>query len=283
MPAFALPHIWLGAGAAPDQYGEVLLFNVIGLVTGLLADRLRRERDRHERAAQQLERMVAEARAHAEERLRLDRLATIGRLASGLAHEVRNPLGGLLGCLEILDQEFDATHPKREFFDIARQEVARLNALTTSFLEFAHPAAPVPSRIDLRVIAVRAAKEAGIQGVRIKVRRQPSAPPVHVDVDGDQVDRALVDIMRETTAGRAESRIALAVEHVGSRAIARLEVSPFELAPTGRRDLFEPFPLCGCGNPLTLATARRLIENQGGVVESRRLLDLCDVVSVKAG
>jgi len=265
--ALYLPHVWVG-GPAPEQYGELLLFNVIGLVTGLLADRLRRERDRHERAAQQLARMVAEARERSEERLRLDRWATIGRLASGLAHEVRNPLGGLLGCLEILEQDFETTHPKREFFDIARQEVARLNALTASFLEFAHPAPPVPRRIDLREMAVRAAEKARAQGVRIKVRRQPSALPVYVDVDGDQVDRALVDIMRETTAGRADSRIVLAVEPAGSRAIARLEVSPFELAPTGRRDLFEPFSLYGCGNPLTLATARRLIENQGGVVQT---------------
>ncbi len=265
--AMYLPHVWWG-GAVPQQYGELALFNVVGLVTGVLAGRLRRERDRHEQAARELERMVAEARACSEERLRLDRWATIGRLASGLAHEVRSPLGGLLGCLEILEQDFGATHPKREFFDIARQEVARLNALTTSFLDFAHPAAPVPRRIDLRRIADGAAEKAGAEGVPIRLEPQADAPPVYVEADADHVDRALVDIMREVTAGRAGSRITLAVESAESRAVVLLDVSPSELAPAGRSDLFEPFSFSGNGSPLTLATAGRLIENQGGAVRT---------------
>jgi len=266
--ALYLPHVWLQGAPTPEQYGELLLFNVVGLVTGVLADRLRRERDRHERAAEQLAQMVADARAHAEERLRLDRWATVGRLAAGLAHEVRNPLGGLLGCLEILEQDFPPSHPKREFFDIARREMARLNALATSFLDYAHPAAPVRRRADLREMVTRTAEKAGQEGLRISLRRQDDAGAVDVEVDVDQVSRALLDIMREITADRSASRVALAVEPVGSRGVARLEVAPFDLAPRGRGDLFEPFSLCGCGGRLTLATARRLIETQGGTVQT---------------
>jgi len=261
-----LPHVWWGS-ASPEQYGELVLFNLVGVVTGFLAGRLRRERDRHERAARALERMVADARACADERLRLDRWATVGRLASGLAHEVRNPLGGLQGCLEILEQDFGPTHPKREFFDIARREVARVNALTTSFLDYAQPAAPLPRRIDLRQVAERAAETAGSGGVPIEVSPQVG-PPMYVQADVEQVGRALVDIMREITAGHDERHVVLALERAGSCAVARLEVSPFDLAPAGRPSLFEPFSLCGCGHPLSLATARRLVENQGGAIRT---------------
>ncbi len=82
-----VPHIVLSWHAWPvlqvDQYGEVLLFNLVGLVTGALADRLRVERNRYRKAARDLARANEERLASTNERLRIDRLVTVGRLASG--------------------------------------------------------------------------------------------------------------------------------------------------------------------------------------------------------
>ena len=101
-----VPHIVMAWHAWPvlqvDQYGEVLLFNLVGLVTGVLADRVRQERNRYREVAVRLENAHAEIVARMDERFSMDRLVTVGRLASGIAHEIRNPLGSLLGCLEIL-------------------------------------------------------------------------------------------------------------------------------------------------------------------------------------
>ncbi len=261
--ALYLPHIWLRAGAAPEQYGELLLFNVVGLVTGVLADRLRDERDRYQRVAGELESLYADARARTDERVRLDRLATAGRLAAGLAHDIRNPLGGLLGCVEILEADCLDGHPKAEFFRIARREITRLNALTAAFLEFAFPDAPVRRRVELHEILRRAVRHLDGLAARVAFSWEAEQSPLWVEVDDEQLERALADIVRQTTAGSRESRVVVGVEPAGSTACVRLDVSPFEVPPATRVGLFEPFSSCGCGDALALATARRLIEQQG--------------------
>lgn len=79
------------------QYGEIIFFNIVGVLTGVLADRLRADRNRYKHAAAQLQEAYAHLEARTEDRLRVDRLVTVGRLASGVAHEVSNPLGGIAG------------------------------------------------------------------------------------------------------------------------------------------------------------------------------------------
>ena len=114
--ALFLPHVVLRWHAWPmfqlGQYAEVLVFTLVGVVTGLLADRLRRQRDQCQRTADELDEACRRLEAGIEERVRADRLVTIGRLASGIAHEIRNPLGGLLGSLEILGADVPRGHPK---------------------------------------------------------------------------------------------------------------------------------------------------------------------------
>jgi len=269
--ALYLPHVWLEARSGPEQYGELLLFVVVGVVTGVLADRLRKERDRYRCAAGELESLYADARARTDEHVRLDRLATAGRLAAGLAHDIRNPLGALQGCLEILEADCPAHHPKTEFFQIARREVARLNALATAFLEFASPDAPIRRRVELYEILRRTMRH--LDGLAARVTLSPDAgpSPVWVDVDHEQLERALAEIVRQTTAGSRDSRVVLVVldvESAASIARVRLDVSPFDLPPATRAGLFEPFSSCGCGNALVLATARRLIEQQGASLDA---------------
>jgi len=266
--ALYLPHVWLEARSAPEQYGELLLFVVVGVVTGVLADRLRDERDRYRRAAAELESLYADARARADERVRLERLATAGRLAAGLAHDIRNPLGGLQGCIEILEADCPADHPKAEFFRIARREIGRLNALATSFLEFASPDAPVRRRVELHEILRRTVRHLDGLAPRIAFSPEAEASPLWVDVDDEQLERALADIVRQMTADSRDSRVVVVVEPERSTARVRLDISPFDLPPATRAGLFEPFSSCGCGDALALATARRLIEQQGASLDA---------------
>ncbi len=75
-----------------------------------------------------------------EERLRVaDRLAAVGMLASGIAHEVRNPLGAISGSIELLKRETDQTGPDAHLMGIVLSETDRLNQLITDFLLFARP------------------------------------------------------------------------------------------------------------------------------------------------
>lgn len=83
----------------------------------------------------------------------MDRLAAVGQLAAGIAHEIRNPLTSLSGCIQVLRDELDLHSENNTLMDIALRETERLNALITDFLLFAHPEQAERKKIDLSTIA----------------------------------------------------------------------------------------------------------------------------------
>ncbi len=268
-----LPHVVLRWHAWPvvevEQYGEILMFNVVAIVTGMLTDRLRAERDQCRVTAGELREAYASLGAQTDERLRVDRLVTVGRIASGIAHEIRTPLAGLLGCLEILGSEFPRAHPKAEFIDIAKREIARLQRVVTEFLEFAHPAPPTVQAVDLRLpveTAARLARPAfASRDVDLEVRAPQGMLPVYVDVE--QVQRALLSILLACAPSLRNGRVVLTICQAGDIGQLTMEFDGIVSSPAAS-DVFEPFPPAAHGGGLALATARRLIENQHGTVRA---------------
>lgn len=207
-----LPHIaldWQGWPVfAVEQYGELILFNVVAGLTGVLADRLRAGRNRYREAAAELQEAYCHLKARTDERIRVDRLVTVGRIASGIAHEIRNPLGRLLGCVEILEADFPRSHPKREFFSITRKEMRRRNAVVTEFLELAEPAPPSSHLVDLNQIVQSASRLArpGLVDRAVTTRVQTLAAPLLVAADAEQVQRAVLNMIRRNVGLTKHSR-----------------------------------------------------------------------------
>jgi len=86
-----------------------------------------------------------------EERLRKsDRLAAVGQLAAGMAHEIRNPLASISGSIQMLDQAVDTDEMSRKLMKIVLRETDRLNSLITDFLLFARPTARNVQRFNLK-------------------------------------------------------------------------------------------------------------------------------------
>jgi len=269
-----LPHIVIAWSAWPivelNHYVELVLFNVVGVITGALADRVHAERDRYQRSALQLAAANADLRAHAEERLRVDRLVTIGRLVAGVAHEIRNPLGGLLGCLEILRAEYPPAHPKHEFLTIARKEVGRLDDVVMGFLEFARPSPPSRRDVDLCALVGSTARLArsSLAPRHVDLALAVSHGPIIVEADPEQLQRALVNIMLETSALGHGARLQVSVEGDEGQARVDIEADGVDVPPDSGGQLFEPYASADGGRGLALATALRLVENQGGTVDA---------------
>ena len=273
--ALYLPHVVLKWHGWPTfqvgQYAEILVFTLVAAVTGFLADRLRAQRDQCRRTAVELDGTCRRLEASIEERLRADRLVTIGRLASGIAHEIRTPLGGLLGSLEILGSDIPRGDSKAEFFAIARHQIDRLNRVVAEFLDFAHPPAPTTQAADVGTIVHAAVRLAGpslaLHGGRVDVDIAEGTPRVEVDVD--QVERALLNLLLDEAAVNRHTRIVVAADQPDR--VARITVvAPVASIGLTRHltDMFEPFPSSDPGAGLTLATTRRLIENQGGMIRA---------------
>lgn len=83
---------------------------------------------------------------------RMDRLAAVGQLAAGIAHEIRNPLTSLSGSIQVLCEELNLNEENRHLMDIALRETKRLNDLITDFLLFAHPEQGEKKKIPLATV-----------------------------------------------------------------------------------------------------------------------------------
>ena len=93
---------------------------------------------------------LTEIRSMEESVRRKDRLAAVGRVAAGLAHEIRNPLGAMRGAIQVLESNFQKDTPQAALMDIVLRESDRLNKIITNFLTYARPRVNNFSEIDVR-------------------------------------------------------------------------------------------------------------------------------------
>ena len=126
----------------PEKILEMVLYLAVGLVTGILEDRGRRTRKSLRDSLTERERLEREL-------VRRERLAAVGQLSAGLAHEIRNPLASIKGAAEVLQDDEPTGSSRGRMLAIVREEAARLNDVLTRFLAFARPATGEKSRFDL--------------------------------------------------------------------------------------------------------------------------------------
>jgi signal transduction histidine kinase len=104
-----------------NQYAEVVLFCVAGIVAGLLADRERRQKKILQHTAEQLSRVYGELQDNFERMKRAERLYALGQLSAGLAHEIRNPLASIEGAAAVLLRERPSEDRRIEFLQIIQK------------------------------------------------------------------------------------------------------------------------------------------------------------------
>ena len=94
-------------------------------------------------------------RVHDTEMVQAEHLATMGELAAGVAHEIRNPLAGIAGAIEIITKDFPKDHPDREVLEDLRQEVRRIEKILNDLLAYARPKPPQFGQTDLKETIAR--------------------------------------------------------------------------------------------------------------------------------
>jgi len=143
-----------------------LLMAIIAVLVNMLGKAIRTESARYKATAERL--AAAEAAVR-----RAERLAALGQLTAGLAHELRNPLASIKGSADLLARR-PATDPmSRELGEIISSEVDRTNLLVTRFLSFARPLEPQRETIDITEVIDRAARHANVEIVRDYSRDVP--------------------------------------------------------------------------------------------------------------
>jgi two-component system sensor histidine kinase HydH len=225
-------------------------------------------RARSRRDARTIRDQLRVLEATQEAALRNEKLAAIGRLAAGVAHEVRNPLGVIRASASMVQESFDPGSEPHRACDFICEEIDRLNGLITSLLTFARPAeprlAPIhPEKLIDRALSVSAGE---LERRRIEVLRQADPGLPEFVADPDLLVQLLLDLV--TNAAEALGQ--------GGRIEVRLQGSPefvcFEVADDGPgvpRDatekVFEPFYTTkATGTGLGLAMTARIAQSHGG-------------------
>jgi signal transduction histidine kinase len=270
--AFYLPHIVLHWGHVPvyrsEQLVEILMFLVIGALAGALVDRLREEREKQRRTAEELSEAYRQLQ-ETFERLRLvDRLSALGALSAGLAHEIRTPLGSIAGAVEILESAVPAGDDRREFVAILGKEIERLTDLVNRQLDLVRAAPPERGPCDLealvRSVLALAGKQAEKQGVAITLDVEPGLPTVQVD-EG-QVRQAVLNLVINAIQAMPEGgEIRLQVVRSGETVRLVVEDDGPGLGEDGFERVFEPFfTTKERGTGLGLSIAFQIANGHGG-------------------
>lgn len=212
---------------------------------------------------------------------RSEHLAALGRLASGVAHEIRTPLASLKLFLESLAEEMDFSPEQIKDAEFAGREISRMETTINHFLQFARPREPQMARLDFPRLVEEALKVVHPRARRQKVELAQSLPERLPEVQGDmgQLSDCLVNLLVNALEAMSEGgqlQITLATEVIEFAGRERTWVR-IEVADTGPgisdddlQQLFEPFfTTKASGSGLGLPVVQNTVQLHSGVIGVR--------------
>lgn len=264
---------------------EILLYNIVAVVAGLLVDRERKERDKQEQLAKKLSDALEEQQRIESQLIRAGRLGALGELTAGIAHEIKNPLHALKGTAEILRDVVPKDAPERQMLDLHIGEIDRLAQTAERFLTFARPAPADRRPLDLRDVVGRVVSlvetQARKEGIETVAPPYPGDTPPIVQGDADQLTQLLLNIAINGIQAMAPPRggtltFSLDRERRGERLVYVVRVA--NTGPQIPQDqlerIFDPFfTTKDSGTGLGLSIVSRIADQHDGVLSVRNLPD----------
>ncbi len=239
---------------APHDLVYPLLVNTLGvtvvaLLAGYLAERL-------QLAGGALEDAATRARD-------AERLAVLGRIAAGLAHEIRNPLGSITGSIELLRESPALSDDDRHLCDIVRREARRLNELVGDMVDLSRPRAPEAEATDVAALAREVVALASNAGTDVTVAYQGPATPEIARCDGGQMRQVLWNLVRNgIQATAAGGTVTVSVVPTGKDVALVVDDQGAGISEeVGARIFEEFFTTRTHGAGIGLAVVRRILED----------------------
>ena len=221
--------------------------------------------------------------AHDAEMLQAEHLATMGELAAGVAHEIRNPLAGIAGAIEIITKDFPKDHPDREVMEDLRQEVRRIEKVLNDMLAYAKPKPSQFGRADLKETFARtlqlARQQIGLKNVEFSVQIPPDLPAFRMD--SEQLHQVLLNlVLNGVQAIEREGKVTIAAKvdaagGPGQGDLVEISVSDTGagIPPESLERIFRPFYTTKRGGTgLGLSLCRRIIRQHGGTLTAESKL-----------
>jgi signal transduction histidine kinase len=210
-------------------------------------------------------------RLHRTQMSRAEHLSTLGELATGLAHEIRNPLAGISGVVEIIARDLPANSPACAVVKDVRLEIAQINRIITDLLETARPRLPHARRGDLNTTVEHSVMLARQQALSkpITIDFQRNANLTQVEHDSDQIHQVLLNLLLNAIqAINGSGFVKVGIEEIGDRVAITVADTGRGIAPEHLPNIFKPFYTTkGNGTGLGLSLAKRIVEEHQGTIE----------------
>ncbi len=214
--------------------------------------------------------MYQEVKDKERELMRSEKLAALGELSAGIAHEIRNPLGVISGSAQTLGRITDE-QTREELIQFIIEETERLNNLLRDFLDFARPREPNLTACDLRKLADHSlelvASKAADCGVKIEKEYAPDLPLIVVDPG--QIEQIFVNLeLNAIEAMPQGGTLKISIKKSDSKRIAiKISDAGCGIPAQIRSRIYDPFfTTKEAGTGLGLSVVHRIVENHGGEI-----------------
>lgn len=266
-----IPHILMAWRSTPNyamnQYAEIIVFFLVGTVTGVLSDRGNKQR-------RELEDLNRELESSFEQIKRADRLSAIGQLSASLAHEIRNPLASIDGATNLIESEQTPPEMRKASLAIIHKEVQRLSRLLTNLLDFARPRTSEFEAVDAERLIDNIIALAGPSAEQkgILVRKDIAGAVPAFECDPEQMKQVILNLTINAVQAMTEpGEVVIAARQRDSAVVISVRDSGPGIKDGDLDKIFNPFYTTkDNGTGLGLSVVYQITIQHGGVVTADR-------------
>ena len=221
----------------------------------------------------ELESAQEAARVQAAQLSHTEKMAAVGTLAAGVAHEINNPLAGIMNCIDSMIEHPEDAELRRKYLELSHDGLRRIERIVHNLLDFSRPRELRPERTSLnhciRHVLELVEYRLTQRGIRIELDTEPDGATVFAD--HFQMEQLLLNlVLNAITAMPEGGTLTLRTRTIGSEVIAEVCDTGVGIPDELRRRIFDPFFTThepGKGTGLGLAVSRRIVQAHNGRIE----------------
>jgi two-component system NtrC family sensor kinase len=215
-----------------------------------------------------------------DEIIRSEKLATVGRLAAGIAHEIGNPIGIVLGYLDLLESDDISREEKRDYLKRIESEVNRINQIIRQLLDFSRPSSGKADETPVHKIVTKTVEMFKPQPMMedIEIHLELGAAKDRVLADPNELQQVFLNIIMNAAdalfvkdASGSEKQLLIKTENVGDSIRLHLSDNGPGMSEDELSHIFDPFFTTkdpGKGTGLGLSVCYRIVEGLGGSIRA---------------